>query len=114
MEFGPSQSPAPTPPRPLHRWANEGRGLALCWRNCTGGRIQLGHGHYAHPIWMGARGWARSAHNGGWVPLERHLFGREGGVPTVQVALSGLPHQLCSWVWLGQATQWWVGPSDTT
>lgn len=56
MEFGPSQSPAPTPPRPLHRWANEGRGWALGRPNCTGGRIQLGHGHYAHPIWMGARG----------------------------------------------------------
>lgn len=27
MEFGPSQSPAPTPPRPLHRWANEGAGV---------------------------------------------------------------------------------------
>lgn len=26
----------------------------------------------------------------------------------------GAKHQLCSWVWLGQATQWWVGPSDTT
>lgn len=75
----------------------------------------VGHGHYAHPIWMGARGWALRAHNGGWVPLERHLFGREGGVPTVQVALEGCTHhQLCSWVWLGQATQWWVGPSDTT
>lgn len=82
MEFGPSQSPAPTPPRPLHRWANEGRGWALCWRNCTDGRIQLGHGHYAHPIWMGARGRVRSthcavdcAHNGGSVLRTRPSFG---------------------------------------
>lgn len=28
---------------------------------------------------------------------------------TVQLALEGCTHQLCSWVWLGQATQWWVG-----
>lgn len=35
MEFGPSQSPAPTPPRPLHR------------AHCTGGPMRGGGGHYA-------------------------------------------------------------------
>lgn len=82
MEFGPSQSPAPTPPRPLHRWANEGRGWALCWRNCTGGQIQLGHSHYAHPIWMGARGRVRST--------IRNCAGGPGGLhppPTVQLGM---------------------------
>lgn len=108
-------------PRPLHRahctgGPNEGRGWALCWRNCTGGRIQLGHGHYAHPIWMGARGWALRAHNGGFLWNATYSGAREG---------TKCP--LCRWPWraapttncavgygLGQATQWWVGPSDTT
>ena len=41
-------------------------------------------------------------------------LGAKHPLGTVQLALEGCTHQLCSWVWLWQATQWWVGPSDTT
>lgn len=98
MEFGPSQSPAPTPPRPLHRWANEGRGVGTML-------AQL----YRWPNPVGAWPLCTPNLDGGQGPGAKHPLG------TAQLALEGCTHhQLCSWVWLGQATQWWVGPSDTT